>query len=96
MRLFIFFNLISFSGFGQAFDCEVQVIAPTLQNNPANEEIFTSLKNAMVEYVNYGFTWTADNYEQNEKINISFLLTINSKSGSNYTGLCDVTCSLPV
>ena len=96
LRLFIFFNLISFSGFSQAFDCEVQVIAPTLQNNPANEEIFTSLKNAMVEYVNYGFTWTADNYEQNEKINISFLLTINSKSGSNYTGKLQVTSQRPV
>ena len=27
----------------QIFNCEVQVIAPTLQNNPANEEIFSSL-----------------------------------------------------
>tara|TARA_B100001287_G_scaffold27501_1_gene19797 strand:- start:512 stop:1405 length:894 start_codon:yes stop_codon:yes gene_type:complete len=96
LRLFIFFNLISFSGFSQAFDCEVQVIAPTLQNNPANEEIFTSLKNAMVEYVNYGFTWTADNYEQNEKINISFLLTINSKSESNYSGKLQITSQRPV
>ena len=96
LRIFIFFNLISFSGFSQAFDCEVQVIAPTLQNNPANEEIFTSLKNAMVEYVNYGFTWTADNYEQNEKINISFLLTINSKSGSNYNGKLQITSQRPV
>ena len=96
LRIFIFFNLLSFSGFSQAFDCEVQVIAPTLQNNPANEEIFTSLKNAMVEYVNYGFTWTADNYEQNEKINISFLLTINSKSGSNYNGKLQITSQRPV
>ena len=96
LRIFIFFNVISFSGISQIFDSEVQVIAPTLQNNPANEEIFTSLRNAMLEYVNYGFTWTSDAFEDNEKINLSFLLTINSKSGSNYTAKLQITSQRPV
>tara|TARA_B100000925_G_scaffold285087_1_gene260955 strand:- start:169 stop:1065 length:897 start_codon:yes stop_codon:yes gene_type:complete len=96
LRIFIFFNVISFSGISQIFDSEVQVIAPTLQNNPANEEIFTSLRNAMLEYVNYGFNWTSDAFEDNEKINLSFLLTINSKSGSNYTAKLQITSQRPV
>lgn len=96
LRIFIFFNLLSFSGFTQIFNCEVQVIAPTLQNNPANEEIFSSLRNAMIEYVNYGYTWTPDAFEQIERINLSFLLTINSKSGNNYTAKLQVTSQRPV
>tara|TARA_Y100000992_G_C21266649_1_gene494294 strand:- start:24 stop:356 length:333 start_codon:yes stop_codon:yes gene_type:complete len=56
----------------QIFNCEVQVIAPTLQNNPANEEIFSSLKNAMIEYINFGYNWTNDKFEQHEQIDVSF------------------------
>ena len=41
LLLFFWFSKLSIS---QIFNCEVQVIAPTLQNNPANEEIFSSLK----------------------------------------------------
>jgi hypothetical protein len=96
LRIFIFFNLLSLSGFSQVFDCEVQVIAPTLQNNPANEEIFSSLKNAMVEFVNYGYAWTPDTYEQIERINLSFLLTINSKNGNNYSAKLQITSQRPV
>ena len=66
----------------QVFNCEVQVIAPTLQNNPANEEIFTSLRSAIIEFVNFGYSWNSDKFEQHEQIDVSFLLTINSKSGN--------------
>jgi hypothetical protein len=55
----------------QIFNCEVQVIAPTLQNNPANEEIFSSLKSAMIEYINFGYNWTNDKFEQHEQIDVS-------------------------
>ena len=94
--IFVFSIMFSLGLEAQVFNCEVQVIAPTLQNNPANEEIFSSLKNAMVEYVNYGYTWTNDAYEQEEQINVSFLLTINSKSGNNFTSKLQVNSQRPV
>jgi len=96
LTIFLFIIIFSFGLKSQVFNCEVQVIAPTLQNNPANEEIFSSLKNAMVEYVNYGYTWTNDAYEQEEQINVSFLLTINSKSGNNFTAKLQVNSQRPV
>ena len=96
LTIFLFTLIFSFGLKSQVFNCEVQVIAPTLQNNPANEEIFSSLKNAMVEYVNYGYTWTNDGYEQEEQINVSFLLTINSKSGNNFTAKLQVNSQRPV
>ena len=80
----------------QTFNCEVQVIAPTLQNNPANEEIFSSLKNAMIEYINFGYNWTNDKFEQHEQIDVSFLLTLNSKSGNDFSGKLQITSQRPV
>ena len=80
----------------QIFNCEVQVIAPTLQNNPANEEIFSSLKNAMIEYINFGYNLTNDKFEQHEQIDVSFLLTLNSKSGNDFSGKLQITSQRPV
>ena len=80
----------------QIFNCEVQVIAPTLQNNPANEEIFSSLKNAMIEFINFGYNWTNDRFEQHEQIDVSFLLTLNSKSGNDFSAKLQITSQRPV
>ena len=80
----------------QIFNCEVQVIAPTLQNNPANEEIFSSLKNAMIEFINFGYNWTNDRFAQHEQIDVSFLLTLNSKSGNDFSGKLQITSQRPV
>ena len=94
----LFFVTLGFSklSISQIFNCEVQVIAPTLQNNPANEEIFSSLKNAMIEYINFGYNWTNDKFEQHEQIDVSFLLTLNSKSGNDFSGKLQITSQRPV
>ena len=101
MYLRIKLLLIFYLGFSklctsQIFNCEVQVIAPTLQNNPANEEIFSSLKNAMIEFINFGYNWTNDRFEQHEQIDVSFLLTLNSKSGNDFSGKLQITSQRPV
>ena len=36
----------------------------------------------MIEFINFGYNWTTDKFEQHEQIDVSFLLTINSKSGT--------------
>ena len=94
--LVCFYWFFSKSFYTQVFNCEVQVIAPTLQNNPANEEIFSSLRNAMIEFVNFGYNWTTDKFEQHEQIDVSFLLTINSKTGNDFSGKLQITSQRPV
>ena len=96
ISLYCFFLLIINSFNSQVFNCEVQVIAPTLQNNPANEEIFSSLRSAMIEFINFGYNWTTDKFEQHEQIDVSFLLTINSKSGNDFSGKLQITSQRPV
>ena len=96
ISLYCFFLLIINSINSQVFNCEVQVIAPTLQNNPANEEIFSSLRSAMIEFINFGYNWTTDKFEQHEQIDVSFLLTINSKSGNDFSGKLQITSQRPV
>ena len=93
--ILIFLGITKFS-FSQIFNCEVQVIAPTLQNNPANEEIFSSLKNAMIEFINFGYSWTDDKFEQHEQIDVSFLLTLNTKSGNDFSGKLQITSQRPI
>lgn len=93
--ILIFLGITKFS-FSQIFNCEVQVIAPTLQNNPANEEIFSSLKNAMIEFINFGYAWTDDKFEQHEQIDVSFLLTLNTKSGNDFSGKLQITSQRPI
>lgn len=93
--ILIFLGITKFS-FSQIFNCEVQVIAPTLQNNPANEEIFSSLKNAMIEFINFGYAWTDDKFEQHEQIDVSFLLTLNKKSGNDFSGKLQITSQRPI
>ena len=99
IRVFLFILLIfsvSNKYVCQVFNCQVKVIAPTLQNNPANQEIFTTLETAMLEYVNYGYTWTKDAYSQNELIDVSFLLNISTRTGNNFTGTLQITSKRPV
>ena len=88
--------LVQFISNAQVFNCNVDVIAPALQSNPANNEIISSLKNAIVEYVNYGYTWTNDKFEKGEQIDVSFQLKIDTKQGDNFTGTLQITSQRPV
>lgn len=88
--------LIQFFSYAQVFNCNVDVISPALQSNPAINEIKTSLKNAIIEYVNYGYTWTNDKFEKGEQIDVSFQLKLDTKQGDNFTGTLQITSQRPV
>lgn len=88
--------LIKFFSYAQVFNCNVDVISPALQSNPAINEIKTSLKNAIIEYVNYGYTWTNDKFEKGEQIDVSFQLKLDTKQGDNFTGTLQITSQRPV
>ena len=50
----------------------------------------------MIEFINFGYNWTNDRFEQHEQIDVSFLLTLNSKSGNDFSGKLQITSQRPV
>lgn len=87
--------IFSFNGWSQEIICDVSVIAPTLKSDAANTEIIKALESTVFEFVSQQ-KWTEDNFADNEKIDMSIMITINSKSGSNFTGSIQVSSSRPV
>jgi hypothetical protein len=93
---FIFYFAAYIVLFGQEFNCRVSILAPQLKTSPENVEIFQALENSLMELIN-GTKWTNDNFLQDERIDCSFQLTINSKSGSaDFSGSIQVSSSRPV
>ncbi len=77
-------------------NCQVQVVAPKLQNNSANTEIFNSLQTEIRNFMN-NTKWTQDVFKDEEQIDCSMLLTIDEEpSSGNYKGSLQVQCSRPV
>lgn len=87
--------IFSLSVSAQEIICDVSVIAPTLKSDPANTEIIQALESSVFEFISQQ-KWTDDNFADNEKIDMSVLITINSKSGSNFSGSIQVSSSRPV
>ena len=80
--LLILSLLFSFSTFSQELTCQVQVLAPTLQSNPANQEIVESLEKSVYEFIN-NTRWTNDVFKQQEQIECNILINIKEKIGSD-------------
>ena len=88
---FVFFN-----GSAQELNCQVSVIAPTLQNNPANQEIIESLQTSVFEFVN-NTKWTGDQYKLHERIECNILINIQDKiSSDEFRGSIQISSSRPV
>lgn len=80
----------------QELNCQVSVIAPTLQGNSQNEEIIESLKAAVFQFVNET-KWTQDNFKQEERIECNILINISKVvSADVYEGSIQVSSSRPV
>lgn len=81
---------------GQEMNCQVQVIAPTLQSSPANSEIMQELQAMVFEFIN-GTKWTNEVFQDEERIECSILININSKTGSDeFAASIQVSSSRPV
>lgn len=80
----------------QELNCLVQVVAPKLQNNARNTEIFENLKTSISDFINEQ-KWTNDVFSEEEKIDCSMLITIDEESSAgNYSGSIQVQSSRPV
>jgi hypothetical protein len=66
--------------FSQELNCRVQINSDKIQGT--NKQIFTSLQTALMEFMN-NRKWTNAQVTPIEKIDCSFVITINEESGNN-------------
>ncbi len=81
-KLFLFSILFLVNAVNsQELNCVVTVNYDKVTN--ANTQIFKSLERSLNEFVNNN-AWTEQEYKNNEKINCSMFITINSYEGNNF------------
>ena len=89
--------LIFFSTF---FYSKAQELKATIEVNSdkisgTNKQVFTTLKNALTQFVNQQ-KWSNYNFKEQEKIACNFTLTILDQSGSSFKGTLQIQSSRPV
>lgn len=85
---------VSLSARAQEFNCQVSVIAPTIQSTP--KRVWQSMEGAIRELMNTR-RWTSRNYTQQERIECSLLLTISEQSGMDrFKGSLQVILTRPI
>jgi len=79
----------------QELRSKVSILSPNVQMT--NKEIFTTLETAVMEFVN-SYKWTELKFEENERIDCSFIFTISAYSPQNnlFSGSLQVQYSRPV
>lgn len=87
------FTLFTFSAKGQELNCEVEVNADQIQS--ANKQVFTTLRDAINEYMNTNKFSNAQ-FSVNEKINCRLFFTIKEYNDNTMVGDLQIQSSRPV
>ncbi|HNP32617.1 MAG TPA: DUF4835 family protein [Flavobacterium sp.] len=87
--------LLLFVGVVQAqqLNCSIQINSGKVTN--ANQQIFKNLKTSVSDFVNKT-DWTGVEYKQNEKIECSMVITINTYDSNQFTGSIQVQSTRPI
>lgn len=97
--LFLLFIGLSVNNFAhsQELKATVSVVPkPGMQVTTVDQEIYDALKRVIEEFLN-NTKWTTDVYEVHERINCSFLLTMNAPpSGSNFRASLIINANRPI
>ncbi len=90
-RIIVFFLMLTFGiAHSQELSCTVTVNAEKLPN--ANQQVFKTLQTSLSEFINQT-QWTGQIFKQNEKINCSMYITLNSYESDKYTATIQVQSS---
>ena len=92
--LFVILFSLTLSG-ASAQELYANVEVNSQQVQISDRRIFTTLRNAMFEFLNNKI-WSGYDYKQEEKIECSFLLTITEKYGDEYKGTLTIASQRPV
>jgi len=77
----------------QELRATVKVLSPEIQ--ATNKDVFTSLESTLENFLN-GYAFTEYTYADQERIDCSFILTVNSLSGNRFDANLQVQYSRPV
>lgn len=90
--LFFLFIVSSFAN-AQQLNCTVTVNAQKTSN--PNQQVYKTLQNSLTEFINKT-DWNGQSLKQNEKINCSFFITINSGESGDYSATLQIQTSRPI
>ena len=95
MKNRISFLLLLFVGVVQAqqLNCSVQINSDKVATT--NNQIFKNLKTSITDFVNKT-DWTGDEYKQNEKIECSMVIIVNSYESNQFSATIQVQSTRPV
>lgn len=77
----------------QELSCKVMVNYDKVTN--INSQVFKTLETSLTEFINKT-AWTEKNYKENEKINCSMFITINSSDSNSFDATIQVQSSRPI
>jgi hypothetical protein len=77
----------------QQLNCTVQVNSDKIAST--NNQIFKNLQKSISEFVNKT-DWTGEEYKQNEKINCSMVIILNSYDSNQFSGTIQIESSRPI
>lgn len=77
----------------QEIRATVNILSPNIQMT--NKEVFTTLETAIRDFVN-AYQWSSLKLEDNERIDASFIMTINSYQNNTFSGIIQVQYSRPI
>jgi hypothetical protein len=95
-KVFLIFSLLLlfFHINAQEFDCQISVSAPKMEGT--DKRILETLQSAMYEFLN-NRKWSNYNFQTQERIECSILLTVNDRLGSDeYKGTLNLVLRRPV
>jgi hypothetical protein len=93
--LFLFFAFCCASLQAQELQARITVLSDKISSQ-IDKKVFKTLQAALVNFVN-NRKWTNDAYQTNEKINCSFLITLEQELGDNsYKGSITVQAARPI
>lgn len=95
MRIVVSLFFLVFSVFANSQELNCSVVVNYDKISTANTQIFKTLQTAVFEFVNKN-TWTDQTYKQNEKINCSMFITINSFENNIFEATLQVQSSRTV
>ena len=91
--LFFFVSIVC-SVYGQDLNARVQILSPQVQNT--NKRMLDVLEKAVSDFLN-NRTWSANEVQPQERIDCSFVITINEWDGSsNFTAQAQIISTRPV
>nr|WP_294777660.1 DUF4835 family protein [uncultured Flavobacterium sp.] len=95
MKKIVSFLLLFLFGIANAqqLNCSVQVNSDKIAST--NNQIFKNLEKSISEFVNKT-DWTGESFDQNEKINCSMVIILNSYDSNQFSATIQVESSRPI